>query len=108
MARVYEIEREATSRASTVSTFTYSGPLSPASERPSKPLGDGPRPRHPPEQWLNALTAAAEDVWLVLDDYHLVDDHDIGDGIRFLLEHLPAHVHVLLSTRADQLSDREL
>jgi LuxR family maltose regulon positive regulatory protein len=38
---------------------------------------------------------------LVLDDYHVVDSHDIRDGVAFLLEHLPPHVHVVLSTRAD-------
>ncbi|MDQ6741042.1 MAG: hypothetical protein M3021_11980 [Actinomycetota bacterium] len=42
-----------------------------------------------------------KDVWLVLDDYRLVDGHDVGDGMILLLEHLPPHVHVVISTRAD-------
>ncbi|MEZ0448051.1 LuxR C-terminal-related transcriptional regulator [Cellulomonas sp. ICMP 17802] len=50
---------------------------------------------------LNELAAAPDDVWLVLDDYHLVDGHEIGEGMTFLLTHLPPHVHVVLSTRAD-------
>ena len=50
---------------------------------------------------LNELAAAPGEVWLVLDDYHLVDSHDVRDGMSFLLEHLPPHVHVVLSTRAD-------
>ncbi|WP_427131233.1 LuxR C-terminal-related transcriptional regulator [Pseudarthrobacter sp. S9] len=50
---------------------------------------------------LNELAAAPNGVWLVLDDYHLVDSHDVGDGMVFLLEHLPPHVHVVISTRAD-------
>src|SRR5664279_524654 len=50
---------------------------------------------------LNELAAAPEDVWLVLDDFHLVDSHDVRDGVAFLLEHLPPHVHVVISTRAD-------
>ncbi|MCG2802461.1 MAG: LuxR C-terminal-related transcriptional regulator [Cellulomonas sp.] len=50
---------------------------------------------------LNDLAAAPGAVWLVLDDYHLVDNHDIGQAMAFLLEHLPPHVHVVLSTRAD-------
>ena len=50
---------------------------------------------------LNDLTAAPRAVWLVLDDYHLVDDPDVGRGMAFLLQHLPAQVHVVLSTRAD-------
>jgi LuxR family maltose regulon positive regulatory protein len=50
---------------------------------------------------LNELAAAPGEVWLVLDDYHLVDSHDVRNGMTFLLEHLPPHVHVVLSTRAD-------
>ncbi|MEO8517843.1 MAG: LuxR C-terminal-related transcriptional regulator [Dermatophilaceae bacterium] len=50
---------------------------------------------------LNELAAAPGHVWLVLDDYHFVDNHEIRDGMALLLEHLPAHVHVVLSTRAD-------
>jgi LuxR family maltose regulon positive regulatory protein len=40
-------------------------------------------------------------VWLVLDDYHLVDSPDVDHGLAFLLDHLPPHVHVVVSTRAD-------
>ena len=50
---------------------------------------------------LNDLAAAPGEVWLVLDDYHLVDKTEIGHGMTFLLDHLPPHVHVVLSTRAD-------
>jgi len=50
---------------------------------------------------LNELAGAAEEVWLVLDDYHVIEDHDVHDGVRFLLEHLPPWVHVIISTRVD-------
>ena len=50
---------------------------------------------------LNDLGAAAEDVVLVLDDYHLVEGYDIEVGMEFLLEHLPPRVHVVIATRAD-------
>ncbi|MGB7962395.1 MAG: LuxR C-terminal-related transcriptional regulator [Propionicimonas sp.] len=51
---------------------------------------------------LNELAAApAEEVWLVLDDFHLVVNREVRDGLTLLVEHLPPHVHVLLSTRAD-------
>ena len=50
---------------------------------------------------LNDLAAAPGEVWLVLDDYHLVDSHEINEGVAFLLEHLPAQAHVVISTRAD-------
>ncbi len=50
---------------------------------------------------LNELAETPGEVWLVLDDYHLVDDREVGQGTAFLLEHLPSHVHVVISTRAD-------
>ncbi len=50
---------------------------------------------------VNELAAAPGGVWLVLDDYHVVDNQDVAAGMAFLLEHLPPHVHVVISTRAD-------
>src|SRR4051794_36849237 len=50
---------------------------------------------------LNDLAEASRTVWLVLDDYHVISDHDVRDGMTFLLEHLPPAVHVVVSTRAD-------
>jgi LuxR family transcriptional regulator, maltose regulon positive regulatory protein len=50
---------------------------------------------------VNELAAAPDDVWLVLDDYHLADSHDLGEGMTVLLDHLPPQVHVVLGTRAD-------
>ncbi len=50
---------------------------------------------------LNELAAVPHEVWLVLDDYHLVRDRAIGEGMAFLLDHLPGQVHVVLVTRAD-------
>ena len=52
---------------------------------------------------LNELAATPNDVDLVLDDYHLVDGPDLRDGMTFLLEHLPPHVHLVISSRADPL-----
>jgi LuxR family maltose regulon positive regulatory protein len=50
---------------------------------------------------LNELSEDPEDVWLVLDDYHLIVDPAVRDGVTYLLEHLPPHVHVVLGTRQD-------
>jgi LuxR family maltose regulon positive regulatory protein len=50
---------------------------------------------------LNELDAVPGDVVLVLDDYHLIEDREVNDGIAFLLEHLPSQVHLLIATRAD-------
>ena len=50
---------------------------------------------------LNALAQDDGELWLVLDDYHLAEGPAITAGMALLLEHLPPHVHVVLSTRAD-------
>lgn len=61
---------------------------------------------HPPMELvlatlLNELGALADGVDLVLDDYHLADGPQIAGDVAFLLEHLPPHVHLVISTRAD-------
>ena len=50
---------------------------------------------------LNELAKESEEVWLALDDYHVIEDPDVRDGVRFFLEHLPPTMHVLLGTRRD-------
>ena len=50
---------------------------------------------------VNELDALSDELWLVLDDYHLIDDQGIHAGVSYLLEHLPAQAHLLITTRAD-------
>ncbi|WP_162182019.1 LuxR C-terminal-related transcriptional regulator [Arthrobacter sp. PAMC 25486] len=50
---------------------------------------------------LNELMEIPHDVVLVLDDYHLVDSREVGDGMALLLGHLPSKLHLVISTRAD-------
>ena len=50
---------------------------------------------------LNELATVPNEIYLVLDDYHLVDGPDVQAGMTFLLEHSPPQVHLVLSTRAD-------
>lgn len=50
---------------------------------------------------LNDLAAVPDDVVLVLDDYHLVDARDVHVAMAYLLEHLPAHAHLVISGRVD-------
>jgi LuxR family maltose regulon positive regulatory protein len=50
---------------------------------------------------LNDLTAFDSPLVLVLDDYHLVANPTCHQSLGFLLEHLPAGVHVVLATRVD-------
>ena len=45
---------------------------------------------------LNELSALPDGVVLVLDDYHVIDSHDVQGGMAYLLEHLPHRVHVVI------------
>ena len=50
---------------------------------------------------LNELSAVGSPLVLILDDYHLVTDAACQQSLTFFLDHLPAGVHVVVSTRAD-------
>ncbi|MEO6142499.1 MAG: LuxR C-terminal-related transcriptional regulator [Dermatophilaceae bacterium] len=50
---------------------------------------------------LNDLGAISNEVVLVLDDYHVIESRDVQDGMAFLLEHLPAQIHLVIASRAD-------
>ncbi|MGG6239634.1 LuxR C-terminal-related transcriptional regulator [Nodosilinea sp. AN01ver1] len=50
---------------------------------------------------LNELTQLQSDLILVLDDYHVITAPTIHEGLRFLLEHLPAGVRMAIATRSD-------
>jgi LuxR family maltose regulon positive regulatory protein len=63
-------------------------------------------PRPPPAETLlapllNELGAMTNDVVLALDDYHVIDAHEIQDGVAFLLDHLPPRVRLVIASRAD-------
>jgi LuxR family transcriptional regulator, maltose regulon positive regulatory protein len=50
---------------------------------------------------LNQLSALPEEVVLVLDDYHLIEGHQIQDQMAFLVEHLPGQLRLVIASRAD-------
>jgi LuxR family transcriptional regulator, maltose regulon positive regulatory protein len=50
---------------------------------------------------LNDLGAVAGQIVLVLDDYHVIDAREVQEEMAFLLDHLPAGLHVVIASRAD-------
>jgi LuxR family transcriptional regulator, maltose regulon positive regulatory protein len=50
---------------------------------------------------LNDLAALDDELLLVLDDYHVVESVEVHESTRFLVEHLPAQLHLLVTSRAD-------
>ena len=65
-------------------------------------------PRQPPAEVLltlvlNELETRPDQLILGLDDYHVINNVAIHQQISFLLEHLPANIHLVLITREDPL-----
>ena len=50
---------------------------------------------------VNALAAPADQIMLVLDDYHTITLQAIHEAIAFLLDRMPAHMQIVITTRAD-------
>jgi LuxR family transcriptional regulator, maltose regulon positive regulatory protein len=50
---------------------------------------------------VNELAGVAEEMVLVLDDYHLVQAPQVHQSLEFLLAHLPACLRLVLTSRAD-------
>ena len=50
---------------------------------------------------LNELAARSDDLIVVLDDLHLIESTSIHEQLTYVLDHLPARVHVVIGTRAD-------
>ena len=50
---------------------------------------------------LNEIAAIPDHFILVLDDYHLIDSELIDQALTFLLDHLPPHMHLVITTRED-------
>jgi LuxR family maltose regulon positive regulatory protein len=50
---------------------------------------------------LNELSRVELPLFLVLDDYHLIRNPTCHQTLTFLLDHLPANIHVALSGRSD-------
>lgn len=51
--------------------------------------------------WLNDLAAREDDITLILDDYQVIEEPAIHASLQFVLDHLPASLHLVLSSRVD-------
>lgn len=52
---------------------------------------------------IEELEQVAEEMVIVLDDYHEIVEPLIHQSMSTLLQHLPVHVHIILSTRVEHL-----
>src|SRR5215471_16182876 len=52
-------------------------------------------------QELESGEGYAAPIVVIVDDYQVIGDPAIHEGMSFFVEHLPAHVHLILSSRVD-------
>jgi LuxR family transcriptional regulator, maltose regulon positive regulatory protein len=50
---------------------------------------------------INELAGISEQVVLVLDDYHVIEDERIHEGMASLIEHLPAPLRIVMTSRVE-------
>ncbi|MBN2549824.1 MAG: hypothetical protein JXB15_11740 [Anaerolineales bacterium] len=50
---------------------------------------------------IHGLINLERELILILDDYHLIQNPEIHAAVRYLLEHIPPRLHILLLTRSD-------
>jgi LuxR family maltose regulon positive regulatory protein len=53
------------------------------------------------DELLNDLAAMDAPLLLILDDYHVISNPHIHQALEYFLDHQPASVHLVLTTRAD-------
>ncbi|WP_046232680.1 LuxR C-terminal-related transcriptional regulator [Paenibacillus algorifonticola] len=53
--------------------------------------------------FLNELNLIKDDFVLILDDYHVIENAPVNESIRYMLEHLPPHVHLYIASRTELL-----
>jgi LuxR family transcriptional regulator, maltose regulon positive regulatory protein len=51
--------------------------------------------------FINLASEVPEQLAVVLDDYHLIEDPAIHEALIFLLDHLPANLHFILASRSE-------
>ena len=49
------------------------------------------------------ITPLSKTIYLVLDDYHLITNPEIHQGLSYLLENLPPEMHLIIAARSDPL-----
>lgn len=51
--------------------------------------------------FINDLSDIPQEFVLVLDDYHFITSPAVHEALAFILEHLPPHAHLVISSRSD-------
>ena len=60
-----------------------------------------PKPESITGLLINDIIKINKDFLLVLDDFHLINNNEIFKIVRYLLEHIPDNIHIVILTRSD-------
>ena len=52
-------------------------------------------------RFIHGLMDLKQDVILILDDYHIIRNGQVNNEMQYLVDHAPAHIHLILLTRSD-------
>ena len=75
---------------------------SPNDRSPNDPSPNDPSPHDAAlAVLLNEIEGLSTNLVLALDDYHVIETPEMHEGIRFVLEHQPSQLHLILATRSD-------
>ncbi len=50
---------------------------------------------------INDLSDLSRDIFIVLDDYHLIKAEAVHSGVAFLVDHMPPAMHLIIATRTE-------
>ncbi len=53
------------------------------------------------DNMLNQIAESAHPIFLILDDVHVIHQHDIHHALAYVVEHTPPNFHIILSSRTD-------
>jgi len=53
------------------------------------------------KELINELAQFSGELAIILDDYHLIDTTSIHQSLRYMLEHLPPHIHLYIASRTE-------
>jgi LuxR family transcriptional regulator, maltose regulon positive regulatory protein len=86
--QIVEFQNRTNKRIGAVSATMLSMPTPPSPEQIFTPL-------------LNEITGLSDRIVMVLDDFHVIENHAICDALSFLLTHMPGNLHLVIATRQD-------
>lgn len=53
------------------------------------------------DEWINLIDQGTEPFLFIIDDYHLISEAAIHESLAYWIDHSPAHMHLVVSTRSD-------